>query len=239
MLYLAFSPDKYPLVVTVIYILKVVRASGTMCFYLNEKYDSLNIYSILLSICYSYCAFSTVYYQNIMWFDAMILLPVVAYGIEKLVKGNSVAVYIISLFLTIISNFYTGYMVCIFCVIYFIYEIIVTKSKTVISNFKNFFLSSLTAGGMSAFLIIPMFFDVLKAKGVGSGISLTFTNAFKFSEFFYKLFPFNFSWQEVHNGLPNVYTGLICLCGIALFIASKNITLKEKITSSAVVVILF
>ena len=238
--YFFFLPDKYPMIVTSIYVLKLMLASGTMCWFLNKKYNNLGAYSVAISLCYAYCAFSTVYYQNIMWFDALIFLPIIAYGINQIIYDRGFLVYILFLAFTIISNFYTGYMVCIFCVIYFFYEIISNSEyKSFLKNCFNFGLSSIIAGGLSAFLVIPMLIDVLAAKNSASGFELSGMAAFKFTEFFYRLFPFNFTWADVHEGLPNVYTGTLCIVGLALFLSAGNIKIKEKISTIIVLVVLF
>ena len=77
----------------------------------------------MFSLCYAFMAYNINFQINIMWIDGIILLPLVMLGIDKLINENKYKLYIITLFITIFSNYYIGYMICIFSVLYFIYKI--------------------------------------------------------------------------------------------------------------------
>ena len=76
---------------------------------------------VVFSVMYALCSFAVVHQNNIMWTDAIIWLPIIAYAIEQIIINRKYKLFVISLSLTIMSNYYIGYMVCIFCVVYFIY----------------------------------------------------------------------------------------------------------------------
>ena len=48
-------------------------------------------------------------------------LPIISYGIEQLIKYGRFRMYLIFLSLTLMSNFYIGYMVCFYVAAYFFY----------------------------------------------------------------------------------------------------------------------
>ena len=51
------------------------------------------------------------------------LLPLIILGLNKCIKENKYILYIVTLALAIISNYYIGYMICIFLSsIFFIYN---------------------------------------------------------------------------------------------------------------------
>ena len=73
--------------------------------------------------------------MNIMWMDGMMLLPLVALGIEEIILKGKYKLYMIVLFMVVVSNYYIGYMICIFSVVYFFYKSIIYK-KLVCQTFK-------------------------------------------------------------------------------------------------------
>ena len=92
-----------------------------MCFYLRSKKIS-NKLVVLFSVIYALMGYTATYYYNYIWIDSIIMLPLVVYGIDKLIETNKPLVYIITLTITIITNYYIGYMICIFSLIYYIYN---------------------------------------------------------------------------------------------------------------------
>lgn len=70
---------------------------------------------------YALCSFAVVQAHNTMWIDELIFLPLVVLGIERLIKKKDFVLYTVSLAFCAMSNFYIGYMVCIFTFFYFFY----------------------------------------------------------------------------------------------------------------------
>ena len=73
---------------------------------------------------------------NIMWLDGMVFLPLITLGIENIVNKQKWKFYTIFLAIMLISNYFIGYMICLFSVVYFIfYNTLKTKyDKNKISN---------------------------------------------------------------------------------------------------------
>lgn len=59
--------------------------------------------------------------HNTMWIDNLIYLPLILLGVENIIKNGKYKMFIITLSLAIMSNFYIGYMTCIFVALYFFY----------------------------------------------------------------------------------------------------------------------
>ena len=74
------------------------------------------------SIGYGLCAYSTAFIMQFMWTDGLFLAPLVLLGLERFINGKSPLMYILMLALTIYTNFYTGFGVCLFTGFYFIAE---------------------------------------------------------------------------------------------------------------------
>ena len=65
-------------------------------------------------------AYGVIQSMNTMWIDAMYLLPLLVMGIERLADAGKYKLFTCVLALTILSNFYIGYMMAIFSVIYYL-----------------------------------------------------------------------------------------------------------------------
>ena len=212
---------------TFIIVLKFGLASLTMCIFLN--YIKKNKYNFIFSICYGLSAYNLLYYFNYMWFDSVILFPLVIYGIEKIFKENKYIPYLIFLALSIICNFYIGYIICIFSVIYFIYKCINDKfSKTIL---KKYIITSLLAGLITSVFLLPTILELLQGKGTLFGNYSFFKFDLDFINVFYKLTYGSFINGDLEYGNPNVYVSLFIYIGFIMYFFNTNIKLKERLTS--------
>lgn len=231
LLFLFFDTQNLPMAILVITLLKIGTCGLSMGIYLNRKHDSYS--TVVFSACYAMMAYNIVYQQNIMWIDGVILLPIICMGIELMFENKTSIVYIIALFASIITNYYIGFMLCIFSVLFFCYNFVV---KFELKNIKNiigkFFFSSLAAGGLSAFLLIPVVASLQGGKAEFSLSNLHFIGNFNFVDLFSKMYPGAFDFSEIQYGLPNLYCGCIVFFFVACFFLSKNLPKKDKIAAS-------
>ena len=105
----------------VMMVLKSALASLSFCIYLNNTRPVNSIGFSMFSVLYAFCAYATAYQTNIMWMDALIWLPLIALGIRALVSEGKFKLFVISLSVGIWSNYYIGYMLCIFAALYFVF----------------------------------------------------------------------------------------------------------------------
>ena len=68
---------------------------------------------------YGLCAWSLAYLWNIMGLDTFALLPLVMLGMVSLLTQRKFLLYTLSLFLSILSNYYIGLFTCIFVLLSF------------------------------------------------------------------------------------------------------------------------
>ena len=128
--------------------------------------------AIFFSALYALCAYMVVETMNPMWLDGVLILPLVCFGIESVVKKNRFRLLIISLSYAFISNFYIGFMIAIFTVIYFLYYFF---AETEYNGFKKVFgslmktgsltaLSGITSALISAVMILPVYSALQNGK---------------------------------------------------------------------------
>ena len=154
---LLFPKEKLPLAMDYLYLLKVGLCGLTMAIYLNRT-KGLQWISLMLSTAYAFCGYNIAYGWCTMWIDGVVLLPLICLGIEWIWNRGTPFLYVISLGLSIMACFYTGYMICLFSVLYFAFLFVSEPEKLgeqKAARLKHFVLASLLAGGLSAFILLP------------------------------------------------------------------------------------
>lgn len=229
------NSNNYPLFISLMTYIRIILLGLSMCFYLQKK-DLKPIYIILFSTLFALMGFTSSYYYNYMWIDGIIMLPIVTYGLDRLIEKNSPGVYIFSLFFTIYVNFYIGYMVCIFAFLYYMYRLFITKKvKTV----KTFILSSLLSFALTAFILLPVISTLLGGKASGfnavnyGGIS---PNSYTFA---LKLLSGTYEANDQMLGPALIYSGIITIALVIYSFFNKNISKREKIANGIMLIIFY
>lgn len=224
---------------TIIIFLRIGLSGFTMCKFLKYKYNKQkNLTYIIFSIAYALMAYNVTYYFNYMFFDTIVLFPITILGLQKLIDKNDNKLYIISLTLSILSNYYIGYMVCIFSLLYFTYECyIYKKDKKIV---KNFIISSLLSGLICSIILIPEAIELLEGKALLYK-NPEQTNYFKFNfnflNIFYKAFPGIINSYDLKYGMVNIYVSMLVIVLNIKYFLNKKIAKREK--KATMVFILF
>ena len=120
---------------------KVGTASVTMCHFLGNHKKMSGSTSLIFSVIYSLMAYMIVQLMDPMWLDGLIYLPLICKGIDKLVDEKKWLYLVIPLTLMFIANFYIGWMVAIFCIIYFLAYFFFISDSAAPFKFTNFVYS--------------------------------------------------------------------------------------------------
>ena len=211
---------------------KVGSASVTMCYYLRTQRRCENG-SLIFSILYSLMAYMIVQLMDPMWLDGLILLPLICKGIEKLVDEGKWLNFTIPLALMFIANFYIGWMIAIFCILYFLaYFFAISKTRFSVKNMVLsgcfFAIGGVLAAVCAAWLLIPLYFSLSLGKFEFSDPNFGMKTQFDFIDFFVNLLPNVYDTCRP-EGSPVVYCGVITLLLVPLFFFNDSIDLKRKI----------
>ena len=197
-----------------------------------------------------------------MWIDAMYIFPFVILGIERIIDSGKTRTYFISLILAIFTNYYIGFMVCIFSCIYFVYYYVcsldkINAKKSVFKNDRMFIdkishsfffrsgvkfaFASLGAAVVLLFMLVPLLY-VLQSSSATKGSAPTEIN------FYFNIFDFvanhlasleptiRSSGDDV---LPNVYCGILTIILIPLYVFSNKISSTEKAASAILLAVMY
>ena len=118
---LLLGHENMPDAISLMILCKAVVASFTFSYFISKKYDNKTPLATAFGVLYACSGFFIAYYWNVMWLDAFYIFPLAMLGIEHIIKKRKSTLYIATLMLTLVTNYYMGYMVCIFSVLYFIY----------------------------------------------------------------------------------------------------------------------
>ena len=103
------------------FMLKAGACGFSMALYLHVSHKGRKLGAVVFSTLYALCSYAIVMAHNTMWIDELIYLPLLALGIERMIKKKDFVLYVAVLALSAMSNFYIGYMMCIFSFFYFFY----------------------------------------------------------------------------------------------------------------------
>ncbi len=163
--YFFFKKENFDLFFIILLLIKFGLMGLTMNILLNYK-KKINQKSIIFSTIYALSGFTTFYYWNYQFLDAVYMLPLIMIGIDKLINNDKNLMYYLTLTYMILIHYYTAYMICLFSVIYFFFLLYNStldkkrKKKKII----EFFITSLFCGLTSAFILIPTIFSLFQGR---------------------------------------------------------------------------
>ena len=137
--------------------IKLGLASGFFALMLKKLYHQSDWMLTLLSCSYGLCAWALGYQWNIMWLDGFAMLPLVVLGTVYLLRDKKYILYTVSLFLCVFSNYYVGFFVCVFVLLFFFcYELCRFKGVwRFLCDLARIGFFTVLALGMTAILELP------------------------------------------------------------------------------------
>lgn len=246
LIFLLFEIETFPLAITLLTLLKTGSAGVTMFYYLSKK-DFSSIMNLLFSTSYAMSGYMVVYQQNIMWLDGVVLLPLIVNAVDSIFLNKNKFVYAVVLAMALITNYYIGYMICIFLVIYFISCLteknIINDKRDLPTNLKvfiDFCLGSIIGGGLAAFILIPSFLSLEGGKAEFDYTNImSITSNFSVQDFISKFVIGSYSYSQLVEGLPNVYISIIVQIFSFLFFLNKKIHWGTKIKYALLLVMIY
>lgn len=229
-----------------IILLKIGCCGAATGFYLHKSVRTSNTKAVIFSTLYALSAYVVVFGHNVMWLDAVIWLPIITYGLEQLIRKGKFKLFTVSLAMAMMANFYIGYMICIYVVLYFIYWYFAHNedSENNFWNEKHHFVKSLSrtalysviAAAVAAWIILPTYYSLTFGKTTFSDPSYEFTQKFDFLELISKFLYGSYDTVRP-EGLPQIYCGILTLLLTPLYFFAKKIKPREKIMSGVLVLV--
>lgn len=242
-LLLFFFPEKNLLdAITLITLLKIAGCGLTFSIFLKNRFKAESD-SLLLPIFgtfYALMGYTVTYSFNIMWLDGVLLLPLLCLMIDRLLQDRGWIGCAAIFTMLFISNYYIGYMVGIFSVLYFLAGLVNSQEHFLIrgtlKKSAQFFISVILAAGISAVILIPGFFVLKDGMGLIGQTAPGLTSQFPLADLFKKLMIG--TYDGLRGNLPNIFCGLLTLCCLPLYFTGSSIKPREKLTSLLLITLL-
>lgn len=224
-----------PIAVTLITLAKAGCAGLSMQLFLRRRAGSR--LSVPLSWAWALSGYLLGFSQNIMWMDALIALPLIAWGIRRILEGRSPWLYLVSLAAGIFCCYYIGWMLCLYSLLYFLFGLAAGDAAgRKLRVAVRFALASLLAGGLNAWMLLP----VAKALGQGkaqAAMEWGFSTNFSLPQLLGQLFAGAYPAGQDTNTLPLVFCGTLPLVLAALFFFRPG-ALRPKLAAGGLLVCL-
>ena len=140
--------------------------------------------------------------------------------------------FTVLVFLCILLNFYIAWPVCLFSILYFLCLWPSRGQGRFGRRFAAFAASGVLAAGLSFFFLLPVLLEVQESKGGLFDFTFSLTPQFNLLQLPYRLFFGNFFWNDVTNGLPNIYCGVVLVPLVLLYFCG-NAPRREKLGFAA------
>lgn len=212
----------------------------TLAYYLHSHKIGTKASRIIFGILYALCGYGIIYQHNTMWIDCMYLLPLIALGIEQLIEKRKYLLFTLSLALAIFSSFYIGYMMCIFCFIYFFYayfcvtERATDEKRQFIKALVRMGIYSAIAIGLAACIVLPTYYALGFGKTTFSNPSFGINTRFDLLDLVGRLFVNAYDTVRP-DGLPIIYCGMLSVILIPLFFITKKVPLRQKVGTGVLI----
>ena len=251
---LFFTAKTMPVFIMFVTCFRAGLASTFMLMFLsandNKRIDNI---TVVFSSSYALCGWFISFFWNIMWCDAVVLLPLIALGLRKLLLEHKYGLYLVSLAIAIVSNYYAGYFLCLFMVLfapaYYLCLFSCEKPKgdpgrlcfkTFIGAAVRFAFSSILAAGTSAALTVPTYLILKNCSATGDTLKPDYSLQNNLFDFFGRLMVA--ANPNIRDGMANVYSGIVIVLLLPLFFMlpkRTGIKVKHKIVFGTLLAVMY
>lgn len=159
-----FPPEKIQLFVFLVTGLKIGLCGLTFSIFLQKRFEKIPATAILLlSSAYAFTQYNIGQMSNLSWLDGVYMLPLMMLGVWNYVHTKRRTLLSATVACSIVFNWYTGYMNCLFIVWYYLYEkaIAYVKNKKIsirefAGNCAGFLCAEALGVLLSAFFFLPV-----------------------------------------------------------------------------------
>lgn len=220
---------------------KLALAGFTFAWFLKERLrEKLKDYFVIsLSVGYALCQYNIAQSSNIMWLDGVYMLPMILLGVYRAVHEKKWHLLAVCTAMSVVFNWYTGGINCIFSGLWFLLELFledsVWKGKRKIRKIGvslGKYLSAIVIGIMiSAVLFLPTVFAL---KGDRGGLQWRLVLQTDFIGEIPSLIQSYAFGAESSYGTAALFCGSLALTGALSWIFYRGDAGKEKYRTAAV-----
>ncbi|MCR4797767.1 MAG: YfhO family protein [Lachnospiraceae bacterium] len=210
----------------------------TMMLLLCELYPD-RFSNLLFSTSYALMGFAVVYNYNVVFFSGPLMLPLMVLGLKRIFEKKSGLLYAVSIAFCLGSNFQIGYILCVSSLLFFIATAVLRYGayplkKTIV----HYVPYSLAGGFLSAAFWLPNLLSLREGRGSQvNAADYTFENYDSLLSMSARFFSGAASPQQIIDGYPAVFCGILCLFLVVLFFFDKKTAARKKTVAGALLLV--
>ncbi|MGI6010885.1 MAG: YfhO family protein [Ruminococcus sp.] len=229
--------------VTIVVLLKIGLTGVSMYWYIKKKMPGKEKIALCAGCMYALSNYILGYYSNLMWLDCVMLLPVLVWAIEVMIQEGRWKWYTLILAYCILSNYYMGFIVCVFSLLYFLasYWALEKRADKWSKAGGKFIGASLLSVGIAAVLLFPSIFAV--GKTIAAKEAGLFSLNTKYGQIWEQLgrtlfdaYPWTTSGDQAS---VNLYCGCAAVLFLILYFLNQKIPWREKTAAGVLLVFYF
>ena len=229
-----------------LYVVKCGLCGLTFSIFLKKIFKTKDHATFLFSCCYALSGYALIMQHNVMWTDCEILLPLICLGVYQMIREKKYKLYVVSLAVAVFSNYYIGYMTCIFTFLFFFYcYFSQTKEERNPQGERAHFVRSLLRMGVfsaialliACLIVLPAYYSLQFGKNEFSNPTYEFTSKFKLFDLFGTLLFHSYDTVRP-DGMPILYCGILSMLLIPLFFISRRFRVRERLAGALIVLLL-
>ena len=238
LLLLLFSESALPDGIFVITLIKGALASAAFTAMAQYLYKNRTVAMVAAGLLYALSGYMLAYSWNIMWLDVLVLLPLVVMAMEHMLQTGRVVPYACLLGLALFCNYYIGFMLCVFLVLYMAVWLFRRRRgiKDMGMGCLRFAAGSLWGAGMAACILIPTALALGRTSAAG-GEMVEFDTNFTVIDLLGRLFYG--AEPTIRSGnLPNIYCGVPAVLLAPVYLTNKEIPLRRRLCYAALLAVM-
>ena len=228
-LLLFFSERYLAQAILVITLLKGAAAAASFTAMAQYLYRRRTASMVAVGLLYALSGYMLAYSWNIMWLDVVALLPGVVLAMEHMLRTGKIVPYALLLALALFANYYIGFMLCVFLVLYMAVWLLREKHtlrEAAIGGLR-FAGGSLWGGALAACLLIPTALALGRTSAAG-GEMIEFDTNFPLFDLLGRLFYG--ATPTIRSGnLPNLYCGVVAVLLAPVYLMQKQVPLRRRL----------
>ena len=228
-----FEPEEFNVFFDLAVALKIALAASFMCLFLLFRYERLkSMMALCLGLSYGIMQYNISQASNIMWLDGVYMLPLILLGTHQMLRNGTSLLLVVSTALSIIFNWYTGCVNCLFSSLYFLYEFATMGKHTGLVGFLKagivFGSHLLFSVALGSFLFLPSLVSL--STGGRGNVQL---NSLNFSFLGNPLTAISSLaiGCTSSRGSVSLYCGVLPVVGLLGLFLSNAVSRKEKIVT--------
>lgn len=245
-----FQHDQLPYFIDLIIALKLGLSAASFFLYAHFRFPKgRSLFHLAGAVGYGLMFYNINQATNLMWLDGVYMLPMILLGVYWMISQRDTRNFgglmlALSIFCSILFNWYTGYMNCLFAGIYFLYELFlqsIEQKRTAVSQIRlmgSAVVYVLSGVLLSCVLFFPVVLNMMSSKaGFESSNIFQFELTGSLAESLRGMVP-GLEYQESGRQI-SLFCGTAFLILTVAYFSFQKIKLRHRVYSAIFLGVMF